>query len=455
MFNVGTDHAFFTFSSKKTETGLMLKVYSIYVLLELLLIILFIVSTKVLNVFQIVFPDQILFYVITISFVEWLNFVTLILIRLGEAKAETVLVQKVNLWSLLFKIALLVFLYFLGKLTLDSFITINILTLLISSIFIYKNLIVSKYDKYFRISKSETLKEIKKYFLSYNSPLVIFTIVTFVFTFFERWFLQLISGSVQQAYFSIAFQWNSLSLLFTTSILNIFWREISSSFGRKDITRIKNIFPKTIKLVFFISSLFAIFFVFNAEFLLSFFAGDKFVGATNTLIVFSFIPVFQSIGQLTSSYFLATEQTVKFRNLGLVSLITGIIATYFMLAPNNFVLPGLELGAEGLAIKTVVLTIIFTNIYLFIIAKQLSIKFKRFIEMQITSLLLTCVLGIICFVIISEFFETKTLLNFTISSIIYLILSLVTIYKWPSIVGLDKTFIETSVNKIKYTIINK
>ena len=455
LFGLGTNQAFFTYSSKNTKSGLMLKIYFSYLVFELALITALILLADHLNFLTSLYPDQILLYVLLITFVEWLNFTALSFIQLGESKAESVIVQKANLWTQILKITLILVLYAFDELTLITFISINILTFLFTISLIIQRLIINKWNEYFSIEIHEYIQDIKQYFYKYCSPLISFTVVTFIYTFFERWFLQVISGSVQQAYFSIAFQWNSISLLFTTSILNIFWNEISNSFGDKDIKRIKRLFPKVINLTYFIASVISIFIVFNAKFLLSFFAGEEYIDALNTLLVFSFYPIFQSIGQLTSSYFLATEQTKKYRNLGLISLLLGIIGTYLVLAPKSFIIPGLELDSTGLAAKIVILQIIMTNIYLFIISKQLSIKYISFIKIQLLSISSSLVIAMICFLGLSQLFSTNSLLGFIITSFIYLVSIAILIYFKPGLIGIENNLIKDSLNKLYISFTKK
>ena len=53
--------------------------------------------------------------------------------------------------------------------------------------------------------------------------------MAFIYIFTDRWLLQYYSGSVEQAYYSVAAQFAAIALIFTTSILRIFWKEISEA----------------------------------------------------------------------------------------------------------------------------------------------------------------------------------------------------------------------------------
>jgi len=449
LLNLGSSQAFFTYNSKNTKSGLIFKVYSIFLFIQLLIILLIIALFTNFKLFHVIWLGQDIKYVILITILEWMNFVALNFIQLGESKAESVLVQKINLLVQVTKILLIVFLYVQGILSLFSYIIINFLAFVIIILSIYVFLIVKKRKKYFVKGNNENLASIKNYFISYCLPLVILTAITFGYTFFERWFLQVISGSVQQAYFSIAQQWNMVSLLFTTSILNIFWREISFSYGKNDIKRIRSFFPKTIKSVYLISTILSFYLAFNANFLLNNLAGKNYSGATMTLTILAFYPIHQTIGQLSSSFFLATEQTILFRNLGILSLIFGIVGTYFVLAPKTFFIPGLELNSAGLAAKMVILSIIFTNIYLFKISKYLKIEYSNFLKIQIKPIIIMFIISFLCFKGINQLFDCNIYLKFALISFIYFLIIGLVCYMKPEIVGFEKSQLVSLKSKLK------
>src|SRR4030067_1502480 len=71
----------------------------------------------------------------------------------------------------------------------------------------------------------------------YCSPLIGLSLVGFLYNFSDKWLLQKFGGALQQGYFQIATQFSSVSLLATSSILSVFWKEIAESWAKRDYGR--------------------------------------------------------------------------------------------------------------------------------------------------------------------------------------------------------------------------
>ena len=140
-----------------------------------------------------------------------------------------------------------------------------------------------------------------------------------------------------------------------------------------------------------------------------------------------FYPLHQSLGQINGTMLYATEKTRALSIIGLSFLSSSIIVSYMFLAPETLIVPGLKLRSEGLAIKMVVMQLIFVNIMGYSVAKLIGFKFDWFY--QIIGIFLTCSFGYLCKIIIvainfSANFSQNNLFEFIIyrmcSFIIYL-----------------------------------
>jgi O-antigen/teichoic acid export membrane protein len=324
-------------------------------------------------------------------------------IQLGESKAETVLVQKVNFLAQTARLLLLAGLYFLSLLTLDTFIVVSYVSSVFTIAVILFTFLIKKRKEYFSFVYSYIdAKGIVKYLVRYCIPLIVLTLVIFGHDFFDRWFLQTVAGSVEQAYFSLAFQWSAISLLFTTSMLNIFWREIAVSFGENDFDRMRTMFLKASKALYFLSSAIAFFVAFNAEGLLSHLVGDKYLHAKVVIILLAFYPIHQTFGQINGAFYYATERVSLYRNLTIVGLIFGVATSYFLLAPNNAIIPGLQLGSLGLALKMLIVNIITVNLILYYNTRFLGLFFGRVLVDQIISVIVVGICSGAAFLIIQQ-----------------------------------------------------
>src|SRR5262249_54132163 len=70
-------------------------------------------------------------------------------------------------------------------------------------------------------------------------------------------------------------------------------------------------------------------------------------------------------------------------------MVAGIPVTYFTLAPSTAVVPGLGLGAVGLALKTVILNVVGVSLMACIIARQQGWKADYRYQAVVLSVLLT------------------------------------------------------------------
>ena len=85
-------------------------------------------------------------------------------------------------------------------------------------------------------------------------------------------------------------------------------------------------------------------------------------------------PIHQSLGQINGTMYLAMELTRPYVVINSIHLITSIIVIYFLLAPNNMIVPGYGLGAIGLAFKDVIFQIIFVNISIWWLSKKYGME---------------------------------------------------------------------------------
>ena len=209
---------------------------------------------------------------------------------------------------------------------------------------------------------------LRQYF-RYCLPLVPYSWVGFAYVFADRWLLQRFGGSVQQAFYSIGAQFSAIALIATSSILQIFWKEIAEAHHRGDHARTGILYRKVSRLLFFVGAVIGGFLIPWAASLLRLFLGDAYAQGAATLAIMFVYPMHQSMGQIGSTMLYATERVATQVKLGIAAMIVSIGATYFMLAPAEAPLPGLGLASVGLAVKMVVIQMVQVNILAYAIAR--------------------------------------------------------------------------------------
>ena len=218
-------------------------------------------------------------------------------------------------------------------------------------------------------SGDEPLGPFLRRFVTYCLPLVPFAAVSFGNEFIDRWMLQRYGGGVQQAFYSISAQLASIALIATTSILNIFWKEIAEAHHRKDHARTAALYRRVTRLLFFVGATVSGFLMPWSGELLLFILGPAYVGGAAALMIMLLYPVHQTMGQVGATMMYATERVGVQVIIGSAVMVLGMITTYFVLAPSTNSIPGLGLGSAGLTVKMVGIQVISANLLAFAIAR--------------------------------------------------------------------------------------
>ena len=194
-----------------------------------------------------------------------------------------------------------------------------------------------------------TLKE----FRSYCGPLVPLAVVGFMYEFADRWLLQHHGGATQQAYYAVGAQFAAVSLLATTSMIKIFWKEIAEAHERKDRDRTAWLYRRTHRVFFMVTVAGAGFLIPWAGEIVEVLLGPAFVPGATTLAIMFLYPAIQTVGQINGTVLYATEQNRAQAIIGVAFMLSSVAVTYFILAAPSAVIPGLGLGSAGLAVKMV------------------------------------------------------------------------------------------------------
>ena len=152
-------------------------------------------------------------------------------------------------------------------------------------------------------------------------------------------------------------------------------------------------------------------------------------------------PVYQSLGQINGSYFLATGRTSLHSMIGITMKIVSVPVTYLVLAPSSNMIPGLGLGSVGLALKIVILAAISVNISRFFICKIPNWRLNIFNQFIIIVLLLAVSFVIKVFLTwVWHVLDTpfSGLLTMIFCVPIYVLIAGVIIYLFPGLGGLER-----------------
>ena len=445
IVNGGTSGAFYTkLSQKQNDIGLI-KFYSkiILVIISVLLIVIFF-SIQFFD-FDIMLENKNSSKYIMFGFV--FGFGLYIVNTLKDAvDAYAITIKNEFLIIVLkgFGALIIVCLFFSNNLTLDTLyykeMIVIILIAIASFLLLKTNWKKNFSNEYVTSNTSQLILE----FWKYCHPLIVVAIFSSISLIAERWILQIFGGSTEQGFFSLALRISSIGMLFAGALSTLLIREIAISIKKNDIERIAILMKKSLMFMYAIVASFSLFTCVFSEEIIEIMIGNKFTGAIISLQVLSLYPLHQIYGQYTVSFFMGTSATGTYRNIVIFSSLFSLLATWLLIAPSDYF--GLNLGSFGLAVKTLFVNIIITNISLLFITRKIKLSFMPFIYHQVIVVFLFLIIALFCkysiqYIISNQFY------NLFISGIIYLLIIVYLLMKVPFLTGLKKEEINIYINK--------
>jgi O-antigen/teichoic acid export membrane protein len=359
LVDVGASNAFFTFISQRPRGLRLYAFFSAIQLVELALMFVIIAA---------VMPDE---YVLQI----WVNNDRMVVIlallaaflqqsvwqaigQVGEAVRGTLLVQMGNLVVAVVNLGLMVGLIATGLMSIEHVFIATIVQYLGLSLVMGGILrrIVPRCDD------ASSIREIASEFWKYCRPMIWLSIFGGAYLFLDKWFLQYFGGSVEQGYFQIAVQFSLIGLLITSSILNVFWKEIAVAWEEGDLERVGKLYRYASRGLLLLSAGVAGVALPWAEEITFHFLGPRYVASWPVLAVMVLLPIFQSLTQINGAMLLACGHTKLYTAIGVFGMAISIPLSYLAVAPTNAVVPGAEMGAFGIAVKEVGTTFLMATI---------------------------------------------------------------------------------------------
>lgn len=440
FFDMGSSTGFYTkLSHRQKESGLV-SFYLYFSAAVSLIIVAFVSVTHSTSIYIKIWPNQNIFYIYLAGFLGVLGwFVQQVLSNMLDAYGITVQAEKIKIFQKFFAVILVCILFISKQLNLANFFYYNYAILLFLSIAFIRMMRKGGYS--FSGVLQLSFGKIKKYineFYHYSHPLFIYALVGLIVGIFDRWLLQIYGGSVQQGFFGLSQQIGVFCFLFTSAMTPLIMREFSIAHNNRDITLIANLFSKYIPLFYSITAFISCFMAVNANKVAIIMGGGKFKEAALVVAIMSFYPIHQTYGQLSGSLFLATEQTKLYRNIGVLFMVIGLPVTYFLIAPPEKM--GLNIGAMGLAIKTVILQFIAVNVQLYFNSKFLRLSFWKYFWHQLSVVMIMVVVAAITVFLVDKGFmmQEKIISGFLLAGLLYSAIIMIFAYCAPDIFGVKK-----------------
>ncbi len=227
-------------------------------------------------------------------------------------------------------------------------------------------------------------KSYEREFFDYSHPLFVQALLSFFMLTAERWLLQWFDGSHQQGFYALSQKVSMACFLFVSAMTPLLMREFSIAWGARDLDGIGRLLTRFAPMLYALAAYFSCFTLAEGQTLVEIFGGSEFVAAILPVQIMALYPVHQGYGQIAGSVFHAAGRTRTLRNITALECVYGFSAAWFLLAPPS--LFGLNLGATGLAIKTVAVQCVTVNICLWLASRMLPFDFWRNLAHQVLCL---------------------------------------------------------------------
>lgn len=454
LLDMGGNHAFFTFASQKRKSKYFFIGYFVWQLLQMAIVAIGI---------YVLMPDDMIASiwvgeerkVIALAFlaVYMRQQMWTAMVKATEAERANHYGQTANIVIAISHLVVISLMAYYQWLTVIILFVILIgeyfISLAIMWVAIKRNVISNTVEE---TEKKNIIQWFRCYY-KYCKPLIGLAVISFAYMFWERWVLQQYGGAVEQAYLSIGIQLSMLSRALITSMMPVIWKELAEDNARGNVERVKKLFDKSTKILFFSASTISWLLIPWSHEILEIALGGGFSEGAVVLMVMLLYPVHASLGSMVAAILLATERTGLHSLFGMIVMLISMPLAYFMVASKEALIPGLGLGALGIAVEQVGLQIIAVNLFLYYLNKKEIIPYKWKHQLILTACI--PVLALLAKEFVSRFSDTL-IINVILMIVVYSAGVVVLMWKAPSLTGvthkqlIDGYYMITNRNK-KYS----
>lgn len=447
LLDMGASNAFYTFLSRRSRGFIFFSVYFFWVGFQFSITLLFV---------AVIIPDH-LFQQIWIGHDRWIVIIALLVVfmqqqvwqivnQIGESMRKTVKVQLLNICVSLVYIMGVITLMTLGNLSLRSLMLLMLSQYILATSIAY--LVLSR-NNISRSDNDTSVKQILNEYWDYGKPLMMLSLFVFLYNFADKWLLQRFGGSVQQGYFQISNQFATVSLLATTSILSVFWKEIAHAWENKDLLKVERLYRKVSRGLVMLGAIISGLLIPWAEQIVKLVLGDSYSNAWPVLAIMLLYPIHQSMGQIGGTMLLASGQTKIHMYITVGTISISIPIAYLLLTPSDNY--GFNMGALGIALKMVILGGLSVNIQAWIISRINGWKFDWMF--QAIGIPLVVAIGYMVNQLVGQFWNLNDIsienlfMPVVLNSVLYIILVIWAIWLLPWLVGANK-------NDVKHLVLS-
>jgi O-antigen/teichoic acid export membrane protein len=380
-----TQQAFFTFSAQERASGPLTRLYARVLAVQALVVFGIIGVAAAAGRTDWLWRGLPLDQILWVTLLDWLTFLALSLQQLGDSKGLTVRLQVIGSAVAALTLIGLLGLWISGTLNFYTFAWMNLTGAALTCTLLGYWLFVGNRPIFW--SGHAAVRGYIVRWWGFARPLLLlqyyFPLATYLGVFLiQKWY-----GSQEQGYYALAVQWAAFAMIFTNAAVWIFWREIAHYSAQGDVAQTSRTYEQFCGLFYLLVLILACWLAASSGLLVRIVAGERFVDARLVVAIMAFYPVAQTIGQLTMACLRATERTSSYARWSVLLSIPDLSLSYFLLAPPDAAVPGLHLGAVGMAVKTVAYGLLSAHVYDWVNCRHLKISFAGTLGRRLVALI--------------------------------------------------------------------
>jgi O-antigen/teichoic acid export membrane protein len=408
FFDAGTSLGFYTKLSQRLHESSLIRFYWIFAGLVSVTVLLLVQIISAAGLEGTVWPEQEIRFIWMAAVWALLTWYLQIANNIVDAYGLTVGGEAARIGQKILGVILILLMFWLNRFSLTEFFIYNYV-ILILLFFTWWRILRANAIQLIPQVKLAVLV-VKSYigeFYQYAAPLFTMALFVLLYGVLDRWLLQKIAGSVEQGFYGLSNQIGAICFVFTSAMTVLLMREFSKAYGNQDMGRMRALFRRYVPMLYSIAAVFGMFVAVQADKVSIIFGGSKFRAAAVPIAIMALYPIHQTYGQLTASVIYATGQTKIYRNVAIGIGLLGLPITFWLVGPKNWL--GLDLGATGLALKTVLVNLVSVNLLLWYTTRIIKVSFWKFLWHQVYSLAVLGGMAILATIVAGQLTQNTTL----------------------------------------------
>ena len=449
VLDTGAQQAFFTFSAQERASGPLTRLYAVVLGAQIAVVAAFIGVAAAAGKTEWLWHAQHLDQIVLVTALDWLLFLAISLQQLGDSKGLTAYLQLSGAAIAALALVALLVLRVAGILDFYTFVCLNLASAgFTCAVQAYRLLVKNRALLW---SGALKVRAYAQRWWRFTKPLIFLQLYLPVVAYLGLYLIQTWYGSEEQGYYALALQWSAFAMVFTNSGVWIFWREIAHHSGGGDLRHAARTYEQFSALFLYLALALAFWLSASSAILVQIVAGARFRAAANVLALMAFYPVSQTMNQLAMASLKATEHTASYARWTVLLSIPELLLTYVLLAPASAPVPGLHLGAIGMAIKTVFYGLVVAQVYDWLNCRFLGIPNLQVLMRRILAMFAVGAAAALLIGACGRWLQRAGIDRFTVLMVCsagYAAVIVLMVWLWPGLAGLSRAQIVRALRSL-------